>query len=211
MEKGICYVIGAGECDGLDFVPAGGDCVIAADGGLRHLERAGIAPDLAIGDFDTLGCCPALPEVIQLNPVKDDTDMLAALREGIRRGFSRFHLYGASGGRIEHTIANLQLLAFLSQSGRRGFLHDGGNAVTAITDSTLHLPRREGGFLSVFSHTDRCEGVSLRGLKYELTDALLESTFPLGVSNEFIGTESSVSVRKGTLTVVLPEDLLRQL
>ncbi len=211
MEQGICYLIGAGTDTGLDFAPSAGDYVIAVDGGLRYLEKAGISPDLIIGDFDTLGYCPKGPNVIRLDTVKDDTDTLAALREGIRRGYSVFHLYGGTGGRIDHTIANLQLLAFLSREGRQGILHEGETVLTAITEGTLLLPPREAGYLSVFAYTDQAEGVSLQGLKYELTDACLSNTFPLGTSNEFVGTESSISVRKGTLLVVLPGDMAGQI
>ena len=211
MENGICYVIGAGENHGLDFRPSPGDYVIAADGGLRHLEAAGIVPDLIIGDFDTLGYCPDAPDVVRLDPVKDDTDTLAALKLGIQKGYRAFHLYCCTGGRIEHTIANLQLLAFLSENGLQGFLHDKDSFLTAITDRTLELPEKEQGFLSVFSHTEQSLGVCLRGLKYELSDAVLTSTFPLGISNEFTGKPASISVAKGTLLLVLPKDILHQL
>lgn len=206
MKQGICYLVCAGKNTGLDFTPTANDYVIAVDGGLRYLEEARIKPNLIIGDFDTLGYCPTHSNVVRLNPHKDDTDTLAALKEGILEGFSQFHLYCGTGGRIEHTIANIQLLAFLSGEGRQGFLHGGDVVLTAITDGTLLLPPREGGYLSVFSYSDRAEGVFLRGLKYELRDACLNSGFPLGTSNEFIGRESSISVREGTLLVVLPGD-----
>ncbi len=206
MGHGICYLVGAGKNTGLDFAPREDDFVIAVDGGLRYLEEASIPPDLIVGDFDTLGYCPEGPNVIRLDTMKDDTDTLAALREGIRRGYSVFHFYAGTGGRMDHTIANIQLLAFLSGEGRQGFLHGGDVVLTAITDGTLLLPPKEGGYLSVFSYSDRAEGVFLRGLKYELRDACLNSGFPLGTSNEFIGRESSISVREGTLLVVLPGD-----
>ena len=211
MGHGICYLVGAGKNTGLDFVPNEDDFVIAVDGGLRYLEEASIPPDLIVGDFDTLGYCPEGPNVIRLDTMKDDTDTLAALREGIRRGYSVFHFYAGTGGRMDHTIANIQLLAFLSQGGRQGFLYDGVNVLTAITDCQLTLPRRSQGFLSVFSYTNKCHGVNLCGLKYELSDAVLHSTFPLGISNEFKGMESSISVKKGTLLLVLPRDILPQL
>lgn len=211
MKQGICYLVCAGRNTGLDFTPSAKDFVIAVDGGLRYLEEARITPNLIIGDFDTLGYCPIHPNVVRLNPQKDDTDTLAALKEGIREGFSQFHLYCGTGGRIEHTIANIQLLAYLSQSGMQGFLYDGDTFLTAITDCQLTLPRRSQGFLSVFSHTDKCYGVNLRGLKYELNDTVLHSTFPLGISNEFKGLESSISVKKGTLLLVLPRDILGQM
>nr|WP_304954799.1 thiamine diphosphokinase [uncultured Acetatifactor sp.] len=208
MKQGICYLVCAGRNTGLDFTPTANDYVIAVDGGLRYLEEARITPNLIIGDFDTLGYCPTHSNVVRLNPQKDETDTLAALKEGILEGFSQFHLCCGTGGRIEHTIANIQLLAFLSQNGRQGFLHDGENVLTTITDCQLTLPRRDQGFLSVFSHSDECQGVNLHGLKYELNNAFLRSTFPLGISNEFKGMESSISVKKGTLLLVLPRDIL---
>ena len=205
---GTCYIIGAGEVGILDFVPDKEDMVIACDGGYRHWKKWGIRMDLVVGDFDTLGYCPTHPNVIRLNPRKDDTDTLAALKEGILEGFRCFHFYCGTGGRIEHTIANIQLLAFLSQSGRQGFLHDGNSILTTITSSKLTISRRESEFVSVFSYSEECQGVHLHGLKYELTDAVLHNTFPLGISNEFKGTESSISVRKGTLLVVFPKEVL---
>lgn len=211
MGKKICYITGAGENWGIDFVPSANDYVIAVDGGLRYLQEANVDADLVIGDFDTLGHCPSHPNVIRLNPQKDDTDMLAAVKEGIGMGFSVFHLYGGTGGRIDHTIANVQLLAFLSQNGRQGFLMDRNCVITAITDCRLVFPETAQGYLSVFSYTEKSEGVTLCGLKYELSKAVLSNTFPIGISNEFRGVESSVSVESGTLLVVFPKDLLHQL
>lgn len=208
MAHGICYLVGAGENTGLDFTLSENDYVIAVDGGLTVLEKAHITPNLVVGDFDTLGYCPTHPNVIRLNPIKDDTDTLAALKEGILEGFNLFHFYCGTGGRIEHTIANIQLLAFLSQNGRQGFLHDGNSVLTTITNGKLTIPRKKAGLISVFSYTEECQGVNLQGLKYELTDAVLHSTFPLGISNEFKDTESSVSVRNGTLLLVLPKDVV---
>lgn len=210
MRERICYITGAGENGGIDFVPSDDDYVIAVDGGLRYLEEANIDADLVIGDFDTLGYCPSHPNVIRLNPQKDDTDMLAAVREGIRMGFSVFHLYGGTGGRIDHTIANFQLLAFLSQNGRQGILMDRNCVITAITNGMLLFPETAQGYLSVFSYTEKSEGVTLCGLKYELSRAVLSNTFPIGISNEFMGVKSSVSVENGTLLVVFPKDLLHQ-
>ena len=104
MKERICYVVGAGENFGLDFHPATGDFVIAADAGLRNLEEQGIRTDLVIGDFDSLKCVSEHPNTIVLSAEKDDTDTLAAVREGIRVGYTSFHIYCGTGGRIDHTI-----------------------------------------------------------------------------------------------------------
>lgn len=204
MKTKICYVVGAGDNYGLDFLPRPADMVIAADAGLRYLEESGITADLVIGDFDTLHFKPQHPNVIALNIEKDDTDMLAAVREGIHAGYELFHIYCGTGGRMEHTIANIQLLSWLSQNGKQGFLFGQDCIITVVTNTTLSFPRNASGFVSVFSYSEKSEGVYLKGLKYELDNAVLSSTFPLGVSNEFIGKESVIAVNNGTLLVVFP-------
>lgn len=206
MKERICYVVGAGENFGLDLQPATGDLVIAADAGLRYLEEQGIRADLIIGDFDTLKYIPGHSNTIALNAEKDDTDTLAAVREGIRAGYTSFHIYCGTGGRIDHTMANLQVLAYLSANNMCGFLFDNGTVITAITNGSLCFGKIPCGYVSVFSCSEKAEGVTLCGLKYELNNAVLTNTFPIGVSNEFIGRESSISVSDGTLLIVFPKD-----
>lgn len=208
MTTGICYIVGAGENYGLDFTPSSNDFVIAADAGLCYLEQCGIAADLVIGDFDSINALPAHPNTMALNPEKDDTDMLAAVHEGIKAGYSVFHIYCGTGGRIDHTIANLQLLAYLSQNGMQGFLFDKDSVITAITNCRIAFDKIPSGYISVFSYTEKAEGVYLQGLKYELNNATLTNTFPLGVSNEFIGKKSSISVSTGTLLIIFSKELI---
>lgn len=212
MKDKICYVVGAGENDMLDFTVQNGDLVIAADGGLMYLQEKGINADLIIGDFDSLPQRPTQANAIALNSEKDDTDTLAAIREGIDRGYKTFYIYCGTGGRIEHTIANIQALAFLSQDKMRGYLFGRDYVITAITNSSISFDSRCDGYISVFSCSDKATGIYLKGLKYELENAVILNTFPVGVSNEFIGVKSLVTVEAGTLIVVFPrkymEDIL---
>lgn len=204
MERGICYIVGAGECYGLDFKPEQGDFVIAADAGLRYLEEAGIAPDFIVGDFDTLRYVPQKGNVLKLPAEKDDTDMSMAIKEGIRAGYADFRIYCGTGGRMDHTIANLQMLVYLAEREMRGFLFHRDTVFTAIKDGALFFDKVESGYVSVFSCSEKSTGVYLKNLKYELHDAVLTNSFPLGVSNEFIGKESSITVERGTLLISLP-------
>ena len=201
MEN-ICYIVGAGEDYGLDFVPKEQDLVIAADGGYRVLTEAGIRPDLVIGDFDSLGAAPQEDQVITLPTVKDVTDTWAAIELGKERGYRRFFLYGCTGGRFEHTVANMQTAAALAQDGMECRIFDKSQIITALSGGTMTFGADKSGFLSVFSHTDRCTGVTLKGLKYELEDAQLSNTFPLGVSNEFLGKPSAVTVETGIAILI---------
>lgn len=204
MKKGICYIVGAGENYGLDFTPEAEDFVIAADAGLRYLEDAGITANLIVGDFDTLSYTPQGSNVIKLPTKKDDTDLFMALKEGMKAGYRQFHIYCGTGGRLDHTIANLQLLAHVSERGMQGFLFHKDCVLTMIANQGIVLEAADSGYVSVFSYSETSVGVCLKGLKYELHDAVLTSRFPLGVSNELIGKEGGISVKDGMLLVSFP-------
>lgn len=199
MDK-ICVIVGAMEPGEL-VIPEGA-LVIAADSGLAHLERRGVQPDLIVGDFDSLGRVPEGGNVICHPVEKDDTDMLLAVRAGLERGCGTFLLWGGLGGRLDHTYANLQTLVFLAEHGGRGWLLGDGVAATAIRNGRLDFPPGRRGNISVFCPDGEAKGVDLVGLYYPLRDAKLTSAFPLGVSNQFTGEASSVSVREGTLLVM---------
>lgn len=202
MERKNCCIFGAGSYS-EDELPLPADpLIIAADGGRAYLEKRGLAPHMTIGDFDSLGYVPQGERVVQLNPVKDETDMLSAINLGLEQGCNTFYLYGGTGGRTAHTIANLQLLAMLARRGCRGYLCAGQELFTALHKGSISFSPRSQGYLSVFSLTSRCAGVTERGLKYTLEDALLTYDYPLGVSNEFTGQPASISVQEGVLLLV---------
>ncbi len=198
----ICCIVGAGECNEFDFIKGKDDLLIAADGGYEHLKKFGIRPDMAIGDFDSLGFVPDDIEIIKLPVEKDVTDMKAAVDIGIARGYKTFYIYGGCGGRIDHTISNIQLAASLAGAGIKAFIRDAKNVIVAVRNDKIELDASLKGYISVFAHSDLCEGVSIKGLKYTAENAKFSNTFPLGVSNEFINQKAEISVKNGTLIVV---------
>jgi len=208
MSKGNCYIVGAGVDYGLDFPVTKNDFVIAADGGFDRLHRQGIAVDLSIGDFDSVNDKPTQGNIIALDKDKDHTDTFEAILKGIDKGYESFRIYGGTGGRFDHTFANIQALSFLSQSNKIGYLVDKDCVITAITNSAISFDARCQGFISVFSYSDMSAGVYLKGLKYELENHSLKSTFPVGVSNEFTGADSTIRVDNGTLIIIFPRKCL---
>ena len=205
MEE-ICYIMGAIEPGNVVFPAGNPKFVIAADGGLRHLEALGVVPDLVVGDFDSLGRVPEGGNIIRHPVEKDDTDMMLAVRTGLARGCRKFVLYGGFGGRPDHTYANYQTLCYLADHGAVGWLTGGGYVATALRNGTLHFPASCTGIVSVFCAGGDARGVTLQGLYYPLDNATLTSAFPLGVSNQFTGVPASVRVEEGTLLVMWEED-----
>lgn len=207
MKK--CYIFGAGSNYGDKPKICKDDFVIAADGGYRYTEMLGVTPDIVVGDFDSLGEAPNFPNVIKLKPEKDETDLAEAIAIGISNGCNDFHIFGGVGGkRSDHTLANIQLLAHLSKQNLMCRLYGENEIFTAITDSSMTFSAQMRGYISVFAHDNKCTGVNLKGLKYELDNYTLTNDVALGVSNEFMGTESSVSVKKGTLIIIYPKGII---
>ena len=196
------------------------DLIIAVDAGFGHLERMGILPDYLIGDLDSIEppLLPALREfsaarperVIRLPVEKDDTDTIYALRFGLKLGYRRFDLYGAMGGRLDHTLANLQSLLFVRRHGADAYLFDERCMVFVIEEETRRFVRGMTGMFSLFALSERCGDVTITGMKYPLEHGVLSSSFPLGVSNEFDpgaddgqGHGASVTVRQGAALAVV--------
>lgn len=196
-----CVIFCAGGFEKLARSVDGSDFLLAADGGLTHLERLGLQPDGIIGDFDSLGY---IPEGAQVFPVeKDDTDSMLAVRKGLELGYRRFELYGAlDGPRLDHTVANLQTLLFLASHGAKGWLIGKQYMVTAVRNGAIHFPETAAGIVSVFCLGQEAKGVTITGLQYGLEKGSLCSEFPLGVSNHFIGKASTIRVEDGTLLVL---------
>lgn len=198
----LCYIVGAGDSEGISITEQPDDLVIAADGGYTALLDTDVSPQLAVGDFDSLSYIPCDVDVVRHPPEKDDTDTMIAISSGLERGYSNFVIYGGLGGRLDHSMANIQCLCFLSRTGNRAWLWGEGRAVTTVTNGTISFPESCEGMFSVFSQGSDCTGVYEQGVKYELNDAKLTFDYPLGVSNEFIGEKAEISVKDGTLAVM---------
>lgn len=209
MKEAICYIVGAGAienrkaCEKSIGKRRTDDYVIAVDGGYEYLKQLNIEADLLIGDFDSIEVLPKHENIVILPKEKEDTDMRVALQKGLEMGYRVFVMYGALGGRISHTVANLQCLVWLSKMGAKGILTDGNVTITAVSNGSICFDKRKRGYISVFAFAKKAKGVTLKNLKYPLRDAILTMEYPIGTSNEFIGKESEISVADGTLLVVL--------
>lgn len=195
---GKCVIFGAAEFDSLAQSIEKGDYLLAADGGLRHLQALGLKPDGILGDFDSLGYTPVGAEVFPVE--KDDTDAMLAVRRGLALGYREFVIYGGlDGARLDHTVANFQTLQFLADHDAAGYLVGKDYIVTVIRNETVRFDASAEGILSLFCLGPDARGVTLRGLQYPLENGSLTSGFPLGVSNHFVGEKAQITVENGSL------------
>jgi len=187
------------------------DFVIACDKGYQYAKQAGIVPDLAVGDFDSCEIkVDEKIEVLRFDSEKDDTDTMIAIKYAIEKGYQEIVLCCSLGGRLDHTIANLQSLVYTIKKGVKiSVLEDKTQIFVLYGQSEMRnnraicLPCKSGFSISLFSYTEECKGITTKGLKYALQDAVLTNEFPLGVSNEWAADVAEVSIKEGILFVIL--------
>ncbi|MBO5503865.1 MAG: thiamine diphosphokinase [Lachnospiraceae bacterium] len=214
MERsGRCILVCAGDFTPVDLGVTNDDFLIAVDAGLEHLLRIDTLPDHLVGDFDSLDESyrelvdrmeEAHPEsVTRLNPVKDDTDAMAAVMIGMERGYRRFYIYGGMGGRLDHTLGNLQLLTYLRERGCKGYLMDEKTMVTVIRGETIRFHETFDGTVSLVALSDAVPDVTIRGMKYETEHVTLVNGTTLGISNEKrSGAPAEITVGNGYAAVI---------
>ncbi len=210
---GRCIIVAAGDLTVGSVNVNEDDLVIAVDGGLGYCSVLELEPDLILGDFDSVSeqegeaivqLEAQIPErIIRLPQEKDDTDTLVAIKIGLENGYDRFLIYGGTGGRLEHTFANIQCLLYLKNHGATGYLMDGCGMICVLQNEEVRLKDNLEGYMSLFTLGKEAKGVTIHGMKYELENATITNDYPLGISNEFIGKESLVKVEDGELLMII--------
>lgn len=207
---GRCVIFTA-RCDGDParvYAPRAGDYVLCADRGWVLARQLGVRPDCVIGDFDSSDV-PENENVLCVPVEKDDADTMLCLKKGLAMGYESFLIVGGFGGRVDHTLANFQLLHYAAVRGARAEMCDGNSWATALCGEGRRVPANVVGDgtrpvkLSVFALTDACRGVDIRGAKWTLEDAALTNGFPLGLSNAFATDSAEIAVREGVLLVTV--------
>jgi len=181
------------------------DFIICADNSFPTALAQGVAPHIIIGDFDT-GAPSSFPEgteIIRFPVEKDDSDTMLCIKEAARRGFRKITVAGGLSGRLDHTFANLQMLAYGTSLGLDITVTDGENEAFLLCPGKAVLQKKEGFSLSLFSYGEKASGISLTGAKYPLENGELTNLFPLGLSNEIISDKAELSFTSGMLLVII--------
>lgn len=196
FDSGLCFE------DEIGY----GDYVICIDGGYDVARENNITPDLLMGDFDSIrGGLPSDIEIIRFRPEKDYTDLELALKKSAELNTGDVLILGGIGGRLDHTMANIQLLSHYADKFDSLVMKDGRNKCFVLNSRQKGtvLPVEQDSYISLFSLSEQCTGVTISNVKYPLTDHTLSRDFPLGVSNEFKEKDAALSVKDGTLLVVI--------
>ena len=192
------------------------DIIIAIDGGLKEAESLDIIPDIVVGDFDTIDSGTLNKyagmkevEVIRLNPEKDLTDTQSAIERALSLGADYIEIIGGTGTRLDHTIANIHTLQMMLGRCSEAVITNENNRIRIIEDKYV-IKRQEqyGKYVSFLPLTEKVQGITLEGFKYPLKDYEfnIKTTLSLGVSNEIVEDEATVSLKSGRLIMIESRD-----
>lgn len=202
-EKKICWIFsGAPISSSYNVDPPSGAYLIAADSGYSLIKRFGLIPNVLVGDFDSLTeDIPTNCEIITAPAEKDDTDTMLAVKIAMSRGYNNITIAGSLGGRLDHTIANIQTLAYIVDNGGRGILVGERDTAEVLRAGEYKFSQNDNMYFSLFSFGEKAS-VTTRGTKYDLNSYQLTNSFPLGVSNEIISSECTLKIEKGRVLVI---------
>lgn len=190
------------------------DTLIAADKGMEFFYRNQRIPDAIIGDFDSV-MTDSLSyfeeqgevQIIELNPVKDDTDTEAAIQHAISMGAEKITVLGATGSRLDHVLGNVELLGIGLRAGVQIEIVDVHNRIRMINRGiNIRRAEQHGTYVSLLPYTETVTNLTLRGFKYPLEDAILSGFCTLGVSNEIVEEEAEITFDEGILIVIESRD-----
>ncbi len=209
-----CIIFCGGRIADYEYVKKyteGAGLVIAADSGARHCRELKLKPGILLGDFDSISksdwdkFSENGTEIVKYPSEKDMTDSELAVEIAMERGCTNVILLGAVGSRLDHSLSNIFLLKKLADRNCEGLIADEKNEIRLIRDR-IELKREAGVFLTLLPMAGNASGVSTKGLRYPLKDAVLETGSSWGVSNEFSEDTALVTVREGYLLVILSRD-----
>ena len=173
------------------------DFIVCADSGYSFAKKAGLTPNLIIGDFDSLKEeLPQNTEVVKLNTHKDDTDTEHCVMECIRRGYKDFLLLGSIGGRTDHTFANIATLAFLSEYNYNGIARNNGEEIRILKEGSYEMNNKKGLIFSVFPYGCESVNVTYKGAEYMLNNKTLTYNVSRGISNVFVDDEAEITINR---------------
>jgi thiamine pyrophosphokinase len=182
--------------------------LIAADRGARYCLDAGVTPGLVVGDMDSLDhemierLAASGVEVKRFSADKDKTDTEIAFDEAVLRGAKRIEILGALGGRLDHALANIHLLYAALRRGIAARIVSETQQVFLV-DSSAAFTESVGRTVSFLPLTERVEGITLEGFRYELANASMEMGKPCGVSNVVEGEEARLTLKSGILIALV--------
>ena len=201
------WIISAGQFERTGFyrslVIKENDMVICADGGYDYAVAMGVQPTVVLGDLDSIRkpVKDSRIPIIKFPTDKDKTDSQLAVDYALENKCDEIILLAATGGRIDHSLANIMLLGYIHDKGAEGLILTDKSRIALLTGQTV-IKRGSGDGISFVPITPTVEGLTTEGLLYNLNNKTVRQGDTLTISNEFRSHQAKVKLTKGRLLVI---------
>lgn len=206
-NKQAVAIVCGGEINNTEWLKQQLSCyqfIIAADSGYDKCIACGFTPQLIVGDLDSVTA--NIPDNINLLTFpsrKDKTDFMLCLEYCAGQGYDDISVFGAWGGRVDHSLG--AIFSLLEISKFNIFPKLVTESSTAFITSKSCTITKNNGYVSLFALGDKLEGLTLKGFDYPLNDATLQCCSPLGVSNKIVSSVGEITFNKGNLLVIIQD------
>ena len=207
-KKVKCIIVSGAPDNDIQFIKRKLDrsaFIIAADSGYKNCLKAGVIPDLIIGDFDSSSCPQFGNRVIRLPIEKDDTDTFYCVKEAVNRGYSEIELLCAIGDRVDHTYSNILCLEYCRQNSVDCTIINAKNKIRLV-ENEIEFEEEDYHYFSVFAFLGSAKGVSIKGAYYETDNVDIEPWSQFAQSNHFNGGKVKISVKDGKILLIMSND-----
>lgn len=198
-----CVIVAGAKIENYDRIKSfltHDDYFVFCDSGLYHKQKLGVIPDFIVGDFDSADKPKTNKNILILPTVKDDTDTFAAIKLMLEKGFKEFLLIGVIGERLDHTFGNVSILLYLKEQGAKGVIIDDYSQMLLV-ENKAKIKHNSCSYFSLISLSDSLTGVDIKGAKYPLENATINSSFQYAISNETV-EDTEISVQNGNALLI---------
>ena len=188
------------------------ETIIAADKGLEALNKINVMPNYIIGDFDSVNKTTLNQyenkniEITYLKPEKDFTDTHMAIKLAIEKRAKHITIIGATGTRMDHTLANIHALNETLQNNVPTEIINENNIIMLINKKAKLIKNTNYKYVSIIPLTTKITGVTLKGFKYNIENATINLGESIGVSNEQIEQEALIEIKEGIAILIYSKD-----
>lgn len=187
--------------------------IIACDKGLELLYKCNMKPNYIIGDFDSVNKNILIHykknkdiNIIELKPEKDYTDTHMAIKLAIRLKSNTITIAGAIGSRLDHTLANINILKEALDNKILCKIVDENNNISLINKNTIIEKDNKYKYISLIPITTVATGITLQGFKYSLENATMKIGESIGISNEQLEQIAKINIKEGILILLKTKD-----
>lgn len=201
-----CLIVSGGEFTKVKLT-CKYDLVIACDKGYLYANKLGINPNIIIGDFDSSKIPKKNVSILKFDSIKDDTDTILAIKYALKNGCKDIDIICALGKRIDHTLANINILKFISENNGVGRILSADAELKVLNKGTHKIKKKLNSYLSILSLSENSKISFIKGTKYDVKNITLKNSFPLGISNEFKNDLAKIKIDKGiVLALIVKKD-----